>query len=216
MFGRISARYDLLNFLISLGLNRRWKDLTARACLVPRGSLALDVCSGTADIALALAHHGARVVALDFSREMLGVARRKTAGKAISLVLGDALHLPFPDHIFEAAVVGFSLRNVESLPRLLSEMARVVRPGGRVVSLETSRPASPLALALYHAYLRLAISLTPLLSQGSAYRYLAESIFVFPPAEEIAEAFRGVGLQEVTFRRLLFGVVAIHVGRVPS
>jgi len=214
MFSRISARYDLLNAFISLGLNRRWKDLTARACRVPSGGLALDVCAGSADIALALERRGARVVALDFSREMLLVARRKVRDRPIWIVEGDALQLPFPNRTFDAAAVGFSLRNIESLPRLLAEMARVVRPGGWVVSLETSQPPARALRLIYHAYLRLAISFTPLLSHGSAYRYLARSIFVFPPAEEIAQAFRAAGLRQVSFTRLLFGVVAIHRGQV--
>jgi demethylmenaquinone methyltransferase/2-methoxy-6-polyprenyl-1,4-benzoquinol methylase len=214
MFGRIAGRYDLINSLISLGQNRRWKDLTARACRLPSGGLALDVCAGTGDIALAMARRGARVAALDFSAEMLAIAREKARGRPIFLVQADALDLPFADHVFDAAAVGFSLRNVASLPRLVAEMARVVRPGGWVVSLETSQPPSLVMRASYRAYLRAAISLAPLLSEGSAYRYLADTIGAFPPAEEIAEAFRAAGLRQVRFQRLLFGVVAIHAGQV--
>jgi len=214
MFGRISSRYDLLNALISLGLNHRWKDRAAELCRVPPDGIALDVCAGTADIALALARRGARMVALDFAREMLAVGRRKALDRPVWFVQGDALKLPFPDSAFQAAVVGFSLRNVASVPRLVAEMRRVVKPGGRVVSLETSQPPSDLLRALYRAYLRFAISLTPLVSQGSAYRYLAASIFAFPGAEEIAGVFRAAGLREVSFQRLLFGVVAVHFGKV--
>jgi len=214
MFGRIAHRYDLLNFLISLGQNHRWKDRAAQACQVPPGGLALDVCAGTADIALALERRGARAAALDFAREMLTVGKRKARGRFVMFVQGDALALPFPDSTFEAAVVGFSLRNVASVLRLLCEMRRVVRPGGRVVSLETSQPPFRFVRALYRAYLKVAISLAPLLSEGSAYGYLAGSILTFPAAEEIADVFRAAGLREVSFQRLLFGVVAIHSGRV--
>jgi len=214
MFGRIALRYDLINYLLTLGQQRRWKDLTAQACRVPAGGLALDVCAGTGDIALALARRGARAVALDFARPMLLLGQRKARDLPVFLVEGDALNLPFPDDNFDAAATGFSLRNVASLPRLLSELARVVRPGGWVVSLETSQPPSPIVRAIYRAYLELAISLTPLLSEGSAYRYLANTIVAFPPAEKIADLFREAGLHEVSFARLMFGAVAIHYGQV--
>lgn len=213
MFGRVAARYDLINALITLGQNHRWKNLAANTCRVPVGALALDVCAGTADISLALARRGARAVALDFSSEMLALGQRKSRGKPIAFVLGDALQLPFPDRTFEAAVVGFSLRNVASLPQLLAEMRRVVKPGGWVVSLETSQPPSRLVRALYRLYLSITISFTPLLSEGSAYGYLASSILAFPPAEEVAAAFRAAGLTDVSFQLQLLGVVAVHAGR---
>lgn len=216
MFGRIARRYDLMNSLLTLGQHRRWKDVAARACDTARGDLALDVCAGTADIALALARQGAQAVALDFSAEMLERGRRKSCARGIASVCGDALRLPFADHTFHAAAVGFSLRNVVSLPGLLSEMARVVRPGGWVVSLETSQPPSAAIRFMYHRYLRFAAGLAPLLSVGSAYRYLAETIIVFPGADEIADRLHAAGLREVSYRRLMLGAVAIHRGRVPA
>jgi len=215
MFSRIAARYDLLNALLSLGQHRRWKALAARACRVPTGGLALDVCCGTGDIALALVHLGASAVALDFSPPMLAVARRKARGHPVAFLQADALSLPFPDNTFDAAAVGFSLRNVASIPRLLSEMARVVRPGGWIVSLETSQPPSRALRAIYRAYLELVSSLTPLLSEGAAYRYLLRTILAFPPAGQIAQQFRAAGLADVSFTPLLFGAAALHTGRVP-
>lgn len=214
MFGRTARRYDLINSLLSLGQHQRWKRLAAQACRVAAGALALDVCAGTADIAIALARAEARAVALDFSGDMLAIGRAKASGHTVACVEGDALHLPFPDDAFEAAAIGFSLRNVASLPTLLGEMARVVRPGGWVVSLETSRPPVRAVRAVYHAYLRLAAALAPVLSDGQAYRYLADTIIAFLPAEEVAELFRAAGLREVSFKRLLFGAVAIHLGQV--
>jgi len=213
MFGRIAARYDLVNSLLSLGQHRRWKRVAAEACRVRAGGLALDVCAGTGDIALALSRRGARAAALDFSAEMLAIGRRKARGGPALLVQGDALALPFREGAFEAAAIGFSLRNVASVPRLLGEMRRVVRPGGWVVSLETSQPPSPLVRGLYRAYLRGAAALAPVVSEGPAYRYLAETIFAFPAAEEVARMFREAGLREVWFRRMLLGAVAIHAGR---
>ncbi len=215
MFGRIAGRYDLLNSVLSLGQHRRWKVIAARASRVPRGGVALDVCCGTGDIALALADLGASAVGLDFSLRMLTVARRKAEGKPIALVQGDALSLPFRDDSFDAAVVGFTLRNVASIPRLLSEMARVVRPGGWVVSLETSQPACAVVRAIFRAYLEVMVALTPLLSKGAAYRYLLRTILAFPPAEEIAGQFRAAGLVEVLFTPLLLGAAAVHMGRLP-
>lgn len=215
MFDRIAPRYDLVNSLLSLGQHRRWKARAARLCQVPPGGRALDVCAGTGDIALALSRLGAEVVALDFAPHMLARAQERRGRQRLALVQGDALALPFRDASFEAAAVGFSLRNVFSLPGLLAEMRRVVRPGGWVVSLETSQPSSRLVQRIYHQYLRLAVSFAPLLSVGSAYRYLAQTIFAFPPADEVAGLFRAAGLEEVSHQALLLGVVAIHRGRVP-
>lgn len=212
MFDRIAGRYDLLNSLISLGQHRRWKRLTAAAAALSAGELALDVATGTGDIAFALAEADARVVGLDFAAGMLALARRRGRGRPVWLVRGDALRLPFPDDTFAAATIGFTLRNLTSRALLLAELARVTRPGGRVVVLETSQPPCALLRALYHGYLRAATSLAPLLSEGAAYRHLARTVIAFPPAEEIAGEFRAAGLQNVSFRRLLFGTVALHVG----
>jgi len=216
LFGRIAPRYDALNSLLSLGRHRAWKERAALACRVPAGGLALDVCAGTGDIALSLARRGARVIAVDFSRPMLHLARQKSAGLPISFVLANALALPFADGRFEAAVAGFSLRNVASVPRLLAEMARVVRPGGRVVSLETSQPRSRLVRLLYRVYLEAAIAAASLFSERAAYRYLLRTIVAFPPAHRVADLLRRAGLVEVTTHPLLLGAAALHTGRRPS
>lgn len=214
MFDRIARHYDLINFLISLGQQRRWKRLVAELAQVPPGGLALDVCAGTGDIARALARRGARVVALDFSPEMMAVGMRRAAGLPISFVQGDALALPFPGNAFEAATIGFSLRNVASRAQLFAEMSRVVRPGGWIVVLETSQPPIRAVRAIFRAHITLASFLAPLLTSGEAYRYLARTIVGFSAADAIAEEMRAAGMEEVTYRRLMFGAVAVHVGRV--
>jgi len=214
LFNSISPHYDLLNSLLSLGQHRRWKRLAAALAQVSPGGSAADFASGTGDIALALAAGGARVVALDFSSEMVARGRRRAAGKAICYVLGDALQAPLPDRAFDAATTGFTLRNVASRARLLAEMVRVVRPGGWVVMLETSQPPSRLIGWLYRCYLRGAVVLAFPFSRGHAYRYLARSAIAFPGPETIAAELRAAGLQNVGYRRLLLGTVAVHVGRV--
>ncbi len=223
MFGRIAGRYDLLNSLISLGQHRRWKDLTALACRPASGRLVLDVCAGTADIAIAAARRGSKAVALDFSLPMLRLGRRKARGLPVAFVEADALRLPFCDDTFCAATIGFSLRNIAaptgdmaSIAALISELSRVVRPGGWVVSLETSQPPSRIARSAYHAYLRLAVALSPLLSEGGAYRYLLRTVTEFPPADRVADLFRAAGLRDVGYTHLLLGAAAVHTGRAPG
>jgi len=214
MFDRVARRYDLVNSLISVGLHRRWKRFAAAAARLPAGGLALDVCAGTGDIAISLARRGGRAVALDFAPEMIAVGRRRTAELAVRYVRADALLLPFPDHAFDAATIGFSLRNVASRAQLFAEMARVVKPGGRVVSLETSQPPSRLVRAAYRLYLVIMMVLAGIISDGSAYRHLAGTIATFPPAQVIADEMTAAGLEEVTFRRFLLGTVVVHAGIV--
>ena len=216
MFDRIAQRYDLANSLISLGLHKRWKRLAAEAAQVGSGGIALDVCAGTGDIAVALARRTARVLAVDFSPEMMAIGRRRAAGLPVIHVGGDALFLPFSADTFDAATVGFSLRNVASRSQLFSEMKRVVHPGGRVVCLETSRPRGRLLGWLHRVYVGLAIACAGLIAEGAAYRYLAGTIIGFPTAEQIAEEMREAGLVEVQMRRLLLGAVALHCGKVPA
>ncbi len=216
MFDRVAHRYDLVNSLISLGLHRRWRRCAAAAARLPAGGLALDVCAGTGDIAIALVRRGGRAVALDFAPEMIAVGRRKAASLGVRYVRADALLLPLPDHTFDAATIGFSLRNLASRARLFAELARVVKPGGRVVSLETSQPPNRLVRAIYRLYLAVMMSFAGAISDGSAYRHLAGTIASFPPAEVIADEMTAAGLGKVTFRRLVLGTVAMHVGIVKT
>ncbi|HZT08735.1 MAG TPA: ubiquinone/menaquinone biosynthesis methyltransferase [Chloroflexota bacterium] len=218
MFGRIVPRYDLMNRLMTLGMDGRWRDLAAAAA-EPAGADALDLATGTGDLALALRTHGARhVVAADFCAPMLEAAREKLQRRsetAIDLVLADALRLPFADASFDCVASGFLLRNVSDVPRALGEMHRVLRPGGRVVSLELTRLSFGPLSAAFRAYFTYVVPLVGGIVSGdpAAYRYLPASVRVFPPAEVLARTFREAGFQAVTYRTVGFGTTAIHRGQ---
>ena len=220
MFGRIVPRYDVLNRLMSLGMDRRWRRLAASAAR-PRGACALDVGAGTGDLALELCRQGAaRVIGADFSPEMLAAASRKAAGSnaRISWVLADALRLPFPDRSFDCVTNAFVLRNLADLRAGLAEMGRVLRPGGRLICLDMTQPPKGPFGALYRLYFnRLVPRLAGAISgDPAAYRYLPNSLEGFPDAVAMAELLRGVGLAGVRVRRLGGGSVALHTGLKPG
>jgi demethylmenaquinone methyltransferase/2-methoxy-6-polyprenyl-1,4-benzoquinol methylase len=219
MFDRIAGRYDRLNRIISLGMDRGWRDRLVRAMKLPKGARVLDLATGTADVAIAIAdmHGDARVVGVDPSANMLDVGRAKAAayGGRIELVLGDARALPFPDASFDGACISFGIRNVPDRAKGLSEMRRVVKPGGRVVVLELGEPkGGPLAffarLHVHHIVPRLGAYL----SRAPEYRYLQRSIAAFPQPEEFAAMMADAGLSEVGIERLVFGAAHIYCGRV--
>ena len=225
MFARISPKYDLLNDAMTLGMHRRWKKKTATLAVQTNKGTALDVATGTGDLALELARRPgvSSVVGVDFCAEMLELGRRKVQkskfASAISFSQGDALDLPFPDDSFICATSGFALRNVESIRDSISEMFRVVSPGGRVVTLELT----PLdSFALLSPLLKLYFShWVPLLGQmlsgdREAYTYLPNSVTEFPTAKLLAGLFREVGLERVKYRLLNLGSVAIHWGTKPA
>ena len=218
MFDRISPSYDRMNMLMSMGRDGRWRRLAVRASGIGPGGQALDVCCGTGDLAIELrrvAGPSGRVVGLDFSPQMLAVAGRKCP--AVEWVQGDALALPFADGVFDAATVGFGVRNLADLDRGFAELARVVRPGGRVVCLEMSTP--PVVIRPFSQVWtdRGVPVLGRLVARDpDAYRYLPESVHRFPPAAEVAGVMRRAGLAGVGYRRLMLGVVALHVGTVPG
>jgi len=220
MFGRIARHYDRLNRLLSAGRDLGWRRLTADLADLPPSGLALDVATGTGDLAMELARRAlaGRVVGLDFSPPMLELAQVKVqrAGLAgrLEFLLGDALRLPFPEATFDAVTTGFSLRNVTSLPQLFAEMRRVVRPEGRVVCLEIARPEHPLVQRLYFAYFyRLAPLIGGLLSgDREAYRYLPDSLTSLPSPEGLQALLEAAGLRQVRYRHLSLGAAAIHVG----
>jgi demethylmenaquinone methyltransferase/2-methoxy-6-polyprenyl-1,4-benzoquinol methylase len=208
MFDRISPVYDPMNRLMTAGLDRRWRRLTVGAVVRP-GDRVLDACCGTGDLALEGARAGGRVTGLDFSERMLARARRKS--RAVEWVRGDVLALPFADESFDTATVGFGIRNVEDLGLGLRELARVIKPGGRLGCLEITRPQGllrPFFALWFDGLVPLAGKVLP---GGEAYAYLPASVRRFPGPEELGEAMRGAGFGEVGWRRLGGGIVALHV-----
>ncbi|RME89871.1 MAG: bifunctional demethylmenaquinone methyltransferase/2-methoxy-6-polyprenyl-1,4-benzoquinol methylase UbiE, partial [Verrucomicrobia bacterium] len=183
LFGSIARRYDLLNDLQSFGLHRWWKRRLVREARPAPGRRLLDVCCGTGDVALRLARAGAEVTGLDFSEPMLAVARRRAdPGLRVEFVQGDALALPFEDGRFDAVTIAYGLRNLADPQAGLREMARVTRPGGRLLILDFGKPARPWWRGLYFAYLRLAVPMLGRLFSGDreAYAYILESLRHYP------------------------------------
>lgn len=216
MFERIAPRYDLMNRLMTAGRDVAWRQRTVQL-VHPAGAYALDLATGTGDLALELRRQGAAgVIAADYSEPMLRAARHKLhrAGcSSVDLVLADALQLPFADATFDCVTSGFLLRNVVDLPRCLREMRRVLRPGGRAVALElTHPPAGPVALAHKVYFHGIVPWLGGLVTNSSAYRYLSASLGPFPDAERLADRFREAGFDAVSFERIGLGTLAIHVG----
>ena len=228
MFGRIARHYDLMNRLMTAGLDGRWRRLAAVQAGLARGDSALDVCCGTGDLAFALARRypGASVTGLDFAEPMLERARAKAAkmarrggcAAAPAFVAGDLLSLPFADDRFAAVTVAFGVRNVADLPGAFSEMVRVTRPGGRVVCLEITTPPPGPGRRLHALWFdRLVPALGRLVAgDGSAYAYLPASVRSFPEAGSLAAMMTAAGLRRVRFRRFGLGIVALHCGVAPA
>jgi len=225
MFAGIARRYDLMNRLMTLGLDAGWRRLAAVQALVGDGGRSLDACCGTGDLTLALATVWPRasVVGLDLTEGMLQVARTKAARDAdvagrVCFVHGDLLDLPFTDGEFAAVTVGWGVRNVPDVRRAFVEMRRVTRPGGRVVCLEsTSAPEGPERVVQDLWMGRVVPCLGGLVAgDARAYSYLPASVAAFPPAEELAAIMSAAGLVRVRYRRLGFGAVALHVGEAPE
>lgn len=220
MFDRIADRYDLMNSVMTAGMHHRWRERAADlACVGPGGS-ALDVCCGTGDLALELARRvrpRGRVVGVDFSAPMLALAQAKSqeAGESIAWMQGNALELPFDAGEFDAATVGFGARNVVDLEQGIREMARVVRPGGRVVILEITTPRRPPLSWFYAVWFDRAVPLLGAVAgDHDAYTYLPDSVRRFPPAEELAALMHGLGLRDVRYLLLAGGIIAIHSATV--
>jgi demethylmenaquinone methyltransferase/2-methoxy-6-polyprenyl-1,4-benzoquinol methylase len=207
MFDRIAPVYDLMNRSMTMGLDQRWRRLTVRAVCRP-GDRVLDACCGTGDLAIAAETAGCEVTALDFSERMLERARRKS--HAVEWVRGDVLDLPFPDESFDAATVGFGIRNVEDIDRALGELHRVLRPGGRLGVLEITRPTGLLA-PFYRVWFDGIIPLAgKLIRGGSAYTYLPASVRRFPAPTGFSNTVLQAGFKHVQFRLLAGGIVALH------
>ena len=221
MFARISGRYDLLNTVMTAGRHYAWRRLAADMAMGSLSGPALDVASGTGDFAIDLARKSpvTNVVALDFTSEMLRIARRKARQQGLAnrvgFLIADAHALPFPDDHFICATVGFGIRNFVDVSRALREMVRVIRPGGRVVALEIVRLEDPgLVSQLFPIYFKYVTPWLGALLAGDreAYTYLPLSVQEFLSAHELASMMEAAGLRNVTFRKLALGTVAIHIG----
>ena len=218
MFAAIVPRYDTINTLMTLGLDRRWRrETVARAA--PSGGVALDIATGTGELAFEMARQHARIViGADFCLEMIEAARRKAAAAGTSarirFAAADAMRLPFADATFDCIVNGFMLRNVADLPRTFAELFRVLKPGGRLACLDLTPPRGPLRrfFGLYIA------TVVPMLGaivarNYGAYRYLHQSLNVHPDAQRLAAMMRETGFAEAAYRLSGFGTVAIHLAR---
>jgi demethylmenaquinone methyltransferase / 2-methoxy-6-polyprenyl-1,4-benzoquinol methylase len=218
MFDAIAARYDLVNRVISLGVDQSWRKKTVRSLNLRTSARVLDLATGTADLALMIAARaeGSTVVGLDPSAAMLAVGQRKIEKKGlserVSLVQGDAQALPFGDRSFDGVSIAFGIRNVPDRARALREMARVTRPGGRVAVLELSEPRKgPMAaLARFHVH-TLVPHVGAFLSRAPEYRYLEKSIAAFPPADEFGALMDRCGLRVLEIVPLTFGVCHLYV-----
>jgi demethylmenaquinone methyltransferase/2-methoxy-6-polyprenyl-1,4-benzoquinol methylase len=213
MFDRIAGVYDLMNSVMTVGMHQRWRERAVELARVGPGSRALDVATGTGDLAVALRAAGADVVGCDFSEEMLALAREKEA--AVPFEWADALALPYPDDSFDAATVGFGARNFTDLGRGLAEMARVVKPGGRVVVLEITTPQKPPLSTFFSLWFDRAVpALGRLAGDPDAYSYLPNSVKRFPGPAELAAELERAGLEDIRWVLTAGGIIAIHAGTV--
>lgn len=220
VFESIAGKYDMMNDILSLRRHKAWRNFTMKKMNMQQGDTAIDLCCGTCDwtLALAQASETGHIHGLDFSHNMLEVGRGKIrqAGRQgqITLVQGNAMELPFEDNTFDYATIGFGLRNVPDLRLVLREMQRVLKPGGQVVCLELSKPTWQPFKGAYYFYFE---QVLPRLGKWFAkryeqYKWLPDSLALFPGREELANIFRETGLQNVTAYSLTGGIAALHIG----
>jgi demethylmenaquinone methyltransferase/2-methoxy-6-polyprenyl-1,4-benzoquinol methylase len=212
MFDRIARVYDGMNSVMTAGMHHRWRERAVDLARVGPGSRALDVATGTGDLAIALRRRGAEVIGLDFSEAMLEIARRKAP--EISFEQGNALALPYGDAEFDAVTVGFGARNFSDLDAGLREMARVAKPGGRVVVLEITDPQRPPLSWFFRLWFdRVVPALGRVAGDSDAYTYLPSSVRRFPGPEELAARLAAAGLEDVRWILTAGGIIALHAGR---
>ena len=219
MFDKVAGQYDTLNSVMTAGLHHRWRERAAQRAGIGPGDAALDVCCGTGDLALELSRRvtpGGNVVGCDFSEPMLDLAREKAAERSATGVRfewADALELPYDAERFDAVTVGFGVRNLADLDRGLREMARVLKPGGRVVILEITQPTKPPLSTFFSLWFDRIVPLLGAFSDESdAYSYLPESVRSFPSPHGLAEKLDRAGFEQVRYTVLAGGIIAIHSG----
>ena len=223
MFDRISGVYDRMNQVMTAGLHHRWRERAAELSGAAPGGRVLDVATGTGDLALELANRvgvDGHVVGSDFSEKMLDLARDKAASDGrgeVRFEWANAMELPYPDSVFDAATVGFGARNFNDLELGLSEMTRVVKPGGKVVVLEITTPVKP-PLSTFHTlwFDRIVPTLGKFAGDAAAYDYLPASVKRFPGPEGLAETMSKAGLESIRWILTAGGIIAIHVGTKPA
>ncbi|NIK67714.1 MULTISPECIES: demethylmenaquinone methyltransferase [unclassified Paenibacillus] len=220
LFENIAPKYDMMNDLLSFRRHKAWRKFTMRKMSVRQGQTALDLCCGTCDwtIALAKASGTGQITGLDFSQNMLDVGAVKVKGEGlneqVTLVQGNAMELPFADNSFDFVTIGFGLRNVPDYLQVLKEMERVVKPGGKVVCLELSKPLWQPFKGMYYLYFE---RMLPMIGKWVAkrfdeYKWLPDSLKLFPDANQLSELFRQAGLREVQAYPLTGGIAALHIG----
>ena len=218
MFARIAGRYDLLNRVLSCGIDQRWRRRLLERLGRLEGARVVDACCGTGDLTLALEERGASVVGVDFTPEMLQHARRKGTARGELFVHGDALHLPITDGGADASTIAFGIRNVADRRQGLAELARVVRPGGTVCVLEFSLPPGPILARLYKLYFTRILPRVGGWVSGSpdAYRYLPDTVLAWPTPDELAREMEESGLERCGYQLLTGGIACLSWGRVPA
>ncbi|MCO6451446.1 MAG: ubiquinone/menaquinone biosynthesis methyltransferase [Caldilineales bacterium] len=218
MFAGTARRYDLMNRLMTLGQDQSWRRLVVKACHLPPGGLLLDVATGTGDIALEALRMqpDVHVIGADFTMEMMRVGQAKEGAEKLPFVGADAMRLPFADNTFDATCSGFLMRNVSDIVATFAEQMRVVRAGGRVVCLEITRPDTPVWSDVFGFYFHQFVPrVTALLSSNkNAYKYLPASTVAFPRPPVLKALMEEVGLRDVSYRTMMAGTIALHVGTV--
>ena len=220
MFGAIAPQYDFLNRLLSLGIDQQWRRAAVRLARHGNEGRILDVATGTGDVALTIASQtpsGVKISGIDFCSEMVTIGKAKIASspykERIELTVAPCEEIPYPDSTFDSVTIAFGIRNVVDRLRGLSEMYRVLKPGGNVIILEFSTPVTPIFKMLYHWYfLKILPFVGGLFSHKSAYRYLPDSVLEFPDRSEFKDLMRKAGFHDTTHRDLTFGIATIYNG----
>lgn len=221
MFGRVAKGYDRLNTILSMGLHHNWRRFAVRECNFPQGGRALDVAVGTGDFAIETIGSTGTAVGVDLCEPMLreGLPKLRKLGleKRVRLVVGEAEALPVPSNHFDSATIGFALRNVTDIDQTFAEMARALRPGGKVVALEIAKPRNPVLRQFFFLYF---YHLSPWVARmlggdPAAYQYLPNSLKAFKTRDELCASMRRAGLEDVHFHDLSGGMVCVHVGTKP-